>query len=439
MSRRTLDIEVGASLIATALLLGCSAAEDERLDRSENPRAVGTQVALLPPPTISRVDLLKYDSEQQRRYEEKEWYLAEQYHAQGWRIVETTQTYIGDIVDWLDPASVPGSQIEPPPKPSPEELQPTPGALLGLTEFDLYPELRGLQGTVPVLRPSFMRYVLEETGASSIQDFIQQNQAQGMPAGRNRLYAGLGKTTSNTAAYSLVTPFAGTIESGTMTLLEVAVVNSGPNPSTTHEQVGIAISRDKINFGYVDSDLRIQVEFMARGDSTGNDKGGWHGVVTGFIAIAGSPYPVGSIVIPSTIGGLQYQYQLGIQLSGGNWWISLNGNWLGYYPGRLFDLINASAAQAFWYGEVYDPTPTNWTWTDMGSGVFASYGGGNASSFINPSYTIPSGSTFWADGAVDVGPSATACYTKSPLYSSSWPGYRFFFLGGPGGEAPGCD
>jgi hypothetical protein len=224
-----------------------------------------------------------------------------------------------------------------------------------------------------------------------------------------------------------------------MTLLEMAVVNSGPNPSTTHEQVGIALSRDKHNFGYSDSLVRVQVEFISRGDDVGDDKGGWHGVVTGFVALAGCPYPAGTVIVPSTIGGIQHDYKLGIQLSGGNWWVSFNDNWLGYYPGWRFDLINASAAQAFWYGEVYDPTPTNWTWMDMGSGLFASTGANNASYFRNPYYITPSGSATWADGAANVGPSASACYTKSALYTGSPPFDRYFYLGGPGGEASGCD
>jgi hypothetical protein len=281
--------------------------------------------------------------------------------------------------------------------------------------------------------------VLGATEARSIEDFIRRHQALGMPAGQNRLYAGLVKTASNTAAYSYVNGFGGTIESGTMTLLEMAVVNSGPNPSTTHEQVGIALSRDKKNFKYADSLLRIQVEFIARGDDVGDDRGGWDGVVTGFVAAPGRPYAPGTIFTPSTIGGMQYEHHFRIELSGGNWWIAHNGNWLGYYPGWLFDLINASAAQVFWYGEVYNPTPTNWTWTDMGSGLFASTGYGNAASFRNPYYTTPSGSASWADGALNVGPNASACYTKSVLYAGSSPWDRYFYLGGPGGEASGCD
>jgi hypothetical protein len=143
-----------------------------------------------------------------------------------------------------------------------------------LTEFDVYPELRGPEGTVPVLRPDFLGYVLGKTDAISIEDFITRHQVQGMPSGQNRLYEGIARRVANISASSLVNAFGGTIENGTFSLLEMAVVNSGPNPSTTHEQVGIAISRDNANFPqFKDSLVRIQVEFMAKGDLTGDEKG----------------------------------------------------------------------------------------------------------------------------------------------------------------------
>jgi hypothetical protein len=203
--------------------------------------------------------------------------------------------------------------------------------------------------------------------------------------------------------------------------------------------VGIAIGRDKANMS--DSLVRLRVEFMTAGDDVaGPYIGGWDGMVTGFVPAAGRPYGPNT-VLPgvSTIGGIQYEHLLRIQLSGGNWWVSHNGNWLGYYPGWMFNLINNVADEALWYGEVYDPTPTNWTWTDMGSGLFASAGYPNVSYFRNPYYVVPSGDSYWPDGALGVGPSAAACYTRSVLFAGAPPSDRYFHLGGPGGEAPGCD
>lgn len=420
-------------ILLTAALQGCSATED-------GPESTDVaQSSSLPAPTVLRVDPPALDADQQRRQREVEQYIADRYREQGWRVVETTQTYVGDIIDWLDPASVPGSQIPQPPKPSPEELRLPPGVQLGLTELELYPELRGPEGTIPMHRPTFARYVLGEAEATSVEDFIRRYQVPGMPAGQNRLYAGYSKKVQHKAASSYVTAFGGTIEAGTLTLLEMAVVDRGPTPSTTHEQVGIAIGRDRANMS--DSLVRLRVEFMTMGDDVAGDyKGGWDGMFWGFVPAAGRPYPPNTVLTGvSTIGGIQYEHQLHIELVAGNWWVAHNGNWLGYYPGWLFNLINNTAAEALWYGEVYDPTPTNWTWTDMGSGMFASAGYMNASYFRNPIYSDIWGNWQWADGASGVGPRADACYTRSIMFSGAPPSDRYFRLGGPGGEAPGCD
>jgi len=61
----------------------------------------------LPQPTIWRVEQPVLDGDAQKRLFEVEQYLWNQYQAAGWQIMATTQTYIGDIYDWMDPASVP--------------------------------------------------------------------------------------------------------------------------------------------------------------------------------------------------------------------------------------------------------------------------------------------------------------------------------------------
>jgi hypothetical protein len=280
--------------------------------------------------------------------------------------------------------------------------------------------------------------VLGEAEAISVDDFIRRHHVPGMPAGQSRLYAGMARIVANTTAMSWVNEFGGIIESETLSILEMAIVDRGPSPATTHEQVGIAVSRDR--HIYLDSVTRLQVEFMTAGDNvTGPQIGGWDPFFSGFVAAAGRPYGPGIALTASTIGGSQYEGALKIQLSGGNWWVAHNGNWLGYYPGSLFNLINSSAAEVLWYGEVYDPTPTNWTWTNMGSGLFASAGFGNASYFRNPYCVASSGISYWANNNTNALPKANACYTRSDLLSGAPPLDRYFFLGGPGGEATGCD
>lgn len=399
----------------------------------------------LPPPAIWRVELPVLDADQQKRADEVSQYLAKRYQALGWKIVDTTQTFIGDIMDWLDPASVPGSQVEPPPKPTPEEMKLPDGVELLQTELDLFPELRGPEGTIPVIRPSFAAYISGLSGASSIDDFLASFVAPGDPAGPKRLYAGIVSEAQNQGALSWINAFGGPIEPGTMSLLEMAVVCrnlSTPGPQI-EEQIGIAASRDwstnaLLSGKFGDSVLRIQVEFLTHGNTYLGDKmGGWDGMYTGFARVEGAPYAPGmAIPEPSTIGGIQHEALYHIQLANGNWWVGWNGAWLGYYPTDTFpNELKEHGCETLWYGEVYDPksTPLTWTWTDMGSGQFASAGFGKAAYFRNPTYVDPSGASQWPDKNGNFKEINNACYTRTPLLSGAAPWDRGFYVGGPGG------
>lgn len=117
---------LGLATVIALLLSGC-VSEDE---------STGEE---MPEPSIRRVDPPVYNAEESQRAAEVEQYLVEQYSE--YLILHTTQTYLGDIIDWLDPATVPGSQVEPPPPILPSEFE-SPDAELQVTELDQSPELR---------------------------------------------------------------------------------------------------------------------------------------------------------------------------------------------------------------------------------------------------------------------------------------------------------
>lgn len=289
-----------------------------------------------------------------------------------------------------------------------------------------------------MVRPSFSGYVRGETTATSIEDFSEHHHVPGQPLGQKRLYGGYVAPQANKGLVSWINDFSETVEAGTFSLIEMATVCPGSNSDTTMELVGVATSRDRANFG--DSVLRLQVEFLTAGVQVGNSIGGWDGLKKGFVPAAGRLYGPGVALSPvSTIGGTQYTSRVEILLSGGKWWVGHNWNWLGYYPGSLFNLIPSGGCQAHWYGEVFDPTPTDWTWTNMGSGIFASGGFGQAAYVMTPTYTTLSGAIYYPDGALSAPPSVAACYTKSNLIVGGPGQERYFFLGGPGGDAFGCD
>jgi hypothetical protein len=421
--------------LAAALLAACGGEENESLSFGEDmQRAEAPQLAALPVPAQWWVDPPVYNAAQLERQHEGERYVAERYREQGWRIVETTQTYLGDILDWIDPASIRGSDAPRPPPIPPEQLKPPPGAQLQQTELDVYPELRGPKGTVPVVRPNFAPYVRGEVRAASIEDYLALPQV----AGRTRLYAGLYSTTPCKSVSSWVNDFGDAVQSGTFSVIETAVVCPGTNPSTTMELVGAATSRDPKHFG--NSILRLQFEFATQGDLTKDDIGGWHGTVYGFVLASDAPYSNGIALTPvSTVGGIQYTSRFIITQVGSNWWIGHNGNWLGFYEGSKFDMLNSYGCQAHWYGEVYDETPTDWTLTNMGSGRHASGGFGQAAYVMTPFYVDLAGVSRWPAGGNYSSPQDSACYTRSPLFTEPPGQDRYFFLGGPGGDAIGCN
>ena len=448
-------LAVAAVVLGVALPFGCviqlgtsesssggdSSAASEPSEGSESGWGASTSPAPpLPEPAVWHVDLPVLTPDQQARKEEVDQYLAQRYFAQGWQIVETYQTYLGDIIDWLDPASVEGSQEEPPPHPSPDDLTPAEGTALAWTEVDLFPELR-VEGAIPVVRPSFAFYVSGLTGATSLEEFLAKYVVPGMPTGPNRLYAGKGSLTPNLGAMAWINAFAGFIEPGTMSLLEMNVhCNKDGVP---WEQVGIAASRDwttnailSKNFG--DWLLRLQVEFLTAGEGNlGHQKGGWVGQYNGFVPVPG-PYAPGYIILgTSIVGGPQVEALYQIQLWKGNWWVGWNGTWLGYFPGHFFTLMASQACEASWYGEVFDPnaTATTWTWTGMGSEQFASAGFGYASYFRNPGYVDTSGTFSWALNVWDFKQINPECYSTSELFFGMSPWNLHFYLGGEGGDA----
>jgi hypothetical protein len=132
----------------------------------------------LPEPAVWRVPAPKMTSKQRTRQQEVDQYWARRVCEEGWRIVATTQTNSGDIIDWVDSGTMPGTHLQPPPAPwTKKDLTPPPGAQLARPELEADPESRGPSGTTPIQRPDFSVYVMNETSARSLQDYLENHQA----------------------------------------------------------------------------------------------------------------------------------------------------------------------------------------------------------------------------------------------------------------------
>jgi hypothetical protein len=346
--------------------------------------------AYLPEPAISRVDRGPLALEAALRKCEADKLVAERYRAQGYRIVATTQTYSGQIIDWMAAESVPGCEEPPPPPIDLDDLHLPPGVQLGKTELEVYPELQGPVGTVPVARTTFTAYVGGETEASSLEELLEQSEPQaGVPVGQDRLYTGYGLHMHSVGVVSHVNAFSGPpIEPETFSLTEMAVLCADKDDPTTGQLVGITASRDHVNFFYDDEyaqQLRLQVEFYTQGPNvtgpdeiTGEGRGGWHGAYKpspGFVPKSTTTAFTGGLLQASVVGGPQYEHRFEIQLYQGNWWLAHNDEWFGYYPGSLFMRLQDYSCDLRWYTEVYDNGKVpGWTWTDGGSGEFAAAG-----------------------------------------------------------------
>jgi hypothetical protein len=306
-------------MIPAAVVSGCGS-EDE---------AVNPVCAYLPDPAIPRVDRGPMTPERALRKCEADDRTAQAYLAQGFEIAATTETYGGEIIDWMTAESVPGSDKPPPPPIAIDEVRLPPGVQLGRTELEMYPELQGPVDTVGVSRMTFSAYVSGETGASSLEEYLEKSAVQpGLPSVQNRLYAGYQLRAHSKANVAMVNAFTGPpIQQDTFSLMEMAVGCAGSNPSTTAQLIGMVASRDTINFKYDATDaqqLRLQVEFYTEGDDVADDKGGWHGkdakfVANGFVERAGSFARPGMLMQGSVVGGPQYEHRFEIQLFNGDW------------------------------------------------------------------------------------------------------------------------
>jgi len=369
------------------------------------------------------------------RQAEVDAYNEQLYAAQGFELLATTVTQEGQHIDWVADGSMAGVYDTPPPKS--KDIPLPKGTERQRTELDEHPELVGPAGTIPVYRNQFEGYVSGESGASSLQDYLEHQQVMGRTDGVDRLYAGLRADTPNKGAVGWVNAFEGEVEKGTFSLIELAVFCEGANKATTLEQIGIVASQEKV---IGDGRLRLHVEFMTAGpEQIGRaNKGGWDDGQLGFQAAAGRRYSPGAHLRGSTLNGPQEEARFEIRLFEGRWWVGYNSDWLGSYDANLFPLMKTGACGAAWYGEVFDPTPVHWTTTGMGSGWFAGQGYGKASWVSNP-VLYKDTSSFWTtpvDAAM--GPMDPACYTRTGL-SPRGPGLPpWFFLGGPGGRSPGC-
>jgi len=348
------------------------------------------------------------------------------------------------VVDFVDRKTLPA--VELPELPFTLDLNVPPGVELAGSEIEQIPELLALaQTATPFTRPTFWPYVLGETDATSIEDYLERYSVSGAPpSGAERLYAGYNVDADNRGTSGFMNQFRPQVEKGTFSLIECAVGCPDTLSGTVTEVIGVAISVDKVNaFGWnkqalVDNEPRVHVEYAVTNPKTGKIEYHWENE-TGNFHRTGVRYRVGQVVPVSEIGGKQVEHPISIfQGLTGDWWVVYEGEFLGYFEGSLFKSLgslNGHACRASWYGEVYRGTSTaspDGPATEMGSGQFINTADKSDAYVRNPMVY----DTFWiGKPASEFGPPSLRnfdeqllCYTRTNFGA----GKTQFFLGGPG-------
>jgi len=146
-------------------------------------------------------------------------------------------------------------------------------------------------------------------------------------------------------------------------------------------------------------------------------------------------YTPGMAIGPSSVsGGPQYSIELAYWLTGGRWWLYVNGtsgsNAIGYYPVSLYQggALASQAAEIDYGGETTGTT----SFPPMGSGAFANQGWQRAAYQRTIGYWPPSGGAM-VNASLTPSQAWPACYTAQvQMYAAPW--FETLWYGGPGGN-----
>jgi hypothetical protein len=169
--------------------------------------------------------------------------------------------------------------------------------------------------------------------------------------------------------------------------------------------------------------------------SSGDNKGGYNQDVDGWVQYSSTIYPEALSSPLSTFGGTQYIMNLKWQLWQGNWWLRVNGVWIGYYPASLFNTagLRNQAEKTAWYGEVVDSgAHAGTTSTDMGNGHWPYEGWQRCAFMNNLAYQSGTGGQAARYNPGTVYASHPNCYGIESHFNNTGSWGPYFWWGGSG-------
>ena len=305
-----------------------------------------------------------------------------------------------------------------------------PGVFLTRTDSDAYGNLRGCApGSIPV-----NRITLDMLAAFPTLEDYQRRRVLPSAIGHEYAEGSFGYTNAGGEAY--IYNWNPYVElDNEASIMQLWVVAGGSSLETI--EAGWIKNRDGYPSGKDYPHLFI---FASKSNySTYQwDNGSW------FVQTDNSVNLGGKLTLSSVTGGAQYSTKFYIYKDGasatGDWWVSYDGVWVGYYPYTEF--TSGALRDSAWVfalgGEIWNANPSGrHTKTDMGSGYQPSSGFGYAAYMrmirwvdTNNAWVIPSYTGIIRDNA--------NCYNAEAHYNGG-PGWEsYLYLGGEGYNSQTC-
>lgn len=377
-------------------------------------------------------------------------------------IVKTTTTPSGRLLDWVPiDSQLPTGKVATPPPPvaagpaDPPERSVRPAAF----ELDNPAVERGPAGTVPILRPAVAR--LAKFG--SVAEFMARTKKGGRRIGRHLRGERPvdpdpdGYFHSQIGEYGVFYGWE-----GRFSVWDPAINHPGPGDDHSILQAWLLndahTPRQSLEGGWtVDQSLNGDTHphiftYFTTNNYTkdGDNIGGYNTEHKGFVQYS-APSTTGTVVFPGiridgvcTPGGAQVEVSMKFQLyrepgtAQLNWWVAVQGIWMGYYPAGLYGGggMGTTANLLSSGGEVYSGLPDPETTGDqMGSGIQAASGWTRAAFLRRLSNQMDmSGTMANSNGAGSNDPATRGGadpYTNQTSMNSGTSWGSYFYAGGP--------
>jgi hypothetical protein len=375
------------------------------------------------------------------RQAELERWIADGQAQMGHLVVATQVLDNGQIVDWVDKATVRGAGEPPPDDPSSSLPD---GAALGEV-----PRLVGPTGALPYIRPSFDPYVEGKSNATSVEQYFREL-PHGHPIPNNdRMYATVRASTTNYGVAARINNVWGGIDvpsSPDFVITELASFCVGGGGAVS-DLVGVINGRLPGVYSTFVNHV-FGAEYFAGGAAQ------WivNGAPGAYVQVSPGFAPGTNLPSTSTVGGTQFEYDLAVVYRDNvpgypaAWWLRLNLAYVGYIPASTFTTLGTSACIADFYGEALDldHASTPWMDADMGNGTRPPTGTQagnyqNAAYIRLPTYYTSKNLGTSAFGTSLFSPTWEFCYDarRSTDGGANWNPTLWF--GGPGGDGLGCN